>query len=372
MLATTVSVDAYIAAYRGVLALIPVVSFLGLRTVYGLLSWPREWIFKGLAWLAGPVLVYGFIAVNYSAFRLVGAFGLLCSLEIFRISAFALRNRQSGSSLIFGGMAVFALAIGFNALRIFEVVPDFAWSTHSFNFGVLVLAFVLSLHVARDYAQTSRRSALKLTEVQELGAENIRREQEKQVLIASQNERLEIEVKDRTQELRESKDKSDRLLENILPTEVASELKLHGRSEPRRFEEVTMLFSDFRGFTSTVSSIPVGRLIAELNDMFSVFDELAQKHGLEKIKTIGDAHMAISGLPETQTDHAVRATRLAHALLAYTSKRNETSAIKWGMRIGLHSGPVVAGVVGSWKFTYDVFGDTVNLASRMESVADTD
>ena len=243
--------------------------------------------------------------MDYTASRLVGAFGLLCGMEIFRISSIAFKNRQSGSNLISGGMAVFAVAIGFNALRIFEVVPNFSWSTHSFNFGVLVLAFALSSHKARDYAQISRRLALKLTEVKELGEDNLRREQEKQVLIVSQNGRLEVEVSERTQELRESKEKSDQLLENILPKEVASELKLNGRSEPRRFEEVTVLFSDFRGFTSTVSSIPVGRLISELNEMFSVFDELAKEHGLEKIKTIGDAYIAAAGLTEIQTDHAI-------------------------------------------------------------------
>ena len=135
---------------------------------------------------------------------------------------------------------------------------------------------------------------------------------------------------------------------------------------------MTILFSDFSGFTATVSSIPVKRLITELNEIFSAFDDLAKEHGLEKIKTIGDAYMAAAGLPELQPDHAIRAARLARAMLDYTRRRNESSAIKWQMRIGLHSGPVVAGVVGKWKFTYDVFGDTVNLASRMESVADAD
>lgn len=141
------------------------------------------------------------------------------------------------------------------------------------------------------------------------------------------------------------------MLANILPQEVAHELKESGSSKSRRYEEVTILFSDFRGFTSTVSSIPAQRLIAELNELFSGFDDLAAQHGLEKIKTIGDAYMAACGLPEPCEDHAVRAASLAFAMLGYTRKRNETSAIKWHMGVGLHSGPVVAGVVGKWKFT---------------------
>ena len=372
ILASATTVDSYIVGYRLFMAVIPVFSAFGLRTMYSQFGQPGSRVYRILWWAAWPAMIYGFWAADYVAFQLVAIYGLGCSLESLRIAVRALQQRREGAVLIFVGMAVFALVVGYNALRVFGVIPTEVWSTHSFNFGILILALVFSLNVAREFAVTGKRLAVKLVQVQELHEENLRREREKQTLINSQKERLEIEVTERTRDLRVEKDKSDQLLQNILPAEVAAELKETGESQPRRYEEVTILFSDFSGFTATVSSIPVKRLITELNEIFSAFDDLAKEHGLEKIKTIGDAYMAAAGLPELQPDHAIRAARLARAMLDYTRRRNESSAIKWQMRIGLHSGPVVAGVVGKWKFTYDVFGDTVNLASRMESVADAD
>lgn len=371
-LASVTTIDGYLLGYRFFLAVIPVFSAFGMRTMYRQFQIPEGLPYRVLWWAAWPAAIYGMWSADYVAFQVVAVYGLGCSLEALRVAVRGLRERRPGAILIFAGMAIFALVIGYNVLRIFGVVPNVAWSTHSFNFGILTLALVFSLNVAREYALTGQRLALKLVQVQELHEENLEREREKQMLIQSQKERLEEEVAERTLDLRTEKDKSDRLLENILPAEVAAELKKTGESLPRRYEEVTILFSDFSGFTATVSSIPVKRLVAELDEIFSAFDDLARAHGLEKIKTIGDAYVAAAGLPEIQSDHAVRATRLAQAMLDYTQRRNASSAIKWRMRLGLHSGPVVAGVVGKWKFTYDVFGDTVNLASRMESVAAAD
>jgi class 3 adenylate cyclase len=191
--------------------------------------------------------------------------------------------------------------------------------------------------------------------------------QEKEALISQQKEELILEVEHRTRQLQEEKHKSDQLLLSVLPAEVAEELKAHGESRPRRYDDVSILFTDFRNFTTTVSALPAERLVAELNEIFQEFDTILVKHGVEKIKTIGDSYMVASGLPQEAPDHAVRCVAAALDMLSFMQQRNLTSAIKWGMRAGIHSGPVVAGIVGKTKFAFDVFGDTVNIASRMES-----
>jgi adenylate cyclase len=178
---------------------------------------------------------------------------------------------------------------------------------------------------------------------------------------------LILEVEERTRELQREKHKSDQLLLSVLPAEVAEELKACGESRPRRYDDVSILFTDFRNFTTTVSALPAERLVAELNEIFQVFDTILVKHGVEKIKTIGDSYMVASGLPQVVPDHAIRCVAAALDMLSFMQQRNLTSAIKWGMRVGIHSGPVVAGIVGKTKFAFDVFGDTVNIASRMES-----
>ena len=192
-------------------------------------------------------------------------------------------------------------------------------------------------------------------------------ELEKKAILESQKGQLEVQVAERTAELRAEKDKSDRLLYNILPKEIADELKESGVTPARRFEEVSIMFTDFRGFTSTVASIPASRLVDELNDIFHHVDDITERNGLEKIKTIGDAYMAVAGLPMESNIHALQAVKAALQILSYIDERNKSSFIKWEMRAGIHSGTVVAGVVGKWKFTYDIWGDAVNIANRLES-----
>lgn len=166
------------------------------------------------------------------------------------------------------------------------------------------------------------------------------------------------------------RDKSEKLLLNILPFKVAQELKETGKAKPRRFENVTILFSDFQGFTELVASIPPITLIEELNDIFSHFDDIMGDEGVEKIETIRDAYLAAAGLPEEAPDHAVRCVLAAKRMIDFLKQRNARNKIKWKMRIGIHSGPVVAGVVGKKKFAYDLFGDTINTASRIETAGE--
>lgn len=168
---------------------------------------------------------------------------------------------------------------------------------------------------------------------------------------------------------------SERLLLNVLPQAIAqrlmerSETGVNGGSEliADSHADVTVLFADLVGFTRFSAGLTPERLVVLLNEIFSDFDTLADGHGLEKIKSIGDAYMAAAGVPVPQNDHAERAASMAFDLLDAVARFNARHEYRLGLRIGMHSGPVVAGVIGRHKFIYDLWGDTVNVASRMES-----
>jgi class 3 adenylate cyclase len=162
-------------------------------------------------------------------------------------------------------------------------------------------------------------------------------------------------------------ERSERLLLNILPASISTRLKSGQQSIADGFAEVTVLFADIVGFTELSQRMPPADLVRVLNEVFSRFDELAEKHGLEKIKTIGDAYMVAAGLPVPRADHAVAATKMALEMGDALERVNQAQGTSLEVRIGLNSGPVVAGVIGKKKFIYDLWGDTVNTASRMES-----
>ncbi len=163
------------------------------------------------------------------------------------------------------------------------------------------------------------------------------------------------------------KEKSEALLRNILPANIAEQLKETGTTVPELFENVTVFFSDLVGFTNTSSRLDPNTLIAELNDLFTHFDNIAEAHHCERIKTIGDAYLAVCGMPEPDPDHARNMVRAAVEMVRWLEARNAEAPQQWRMRVGIHTGPVVGAVVGIKKYIYDVFGDTINTASRMES-----
>jgi class 3 adenylate cyclase len=172
-------------------------------------------------------------------------------------------------------------------------------------------------------------------------------------------------------EIAAERDKTDQLLRNILPDSIARELRNQNRVVPRFYESATIMFADFEGFTRLTERMDPKGLVDQLDQFFSAFDEIAERHRLEKLKTIGDAFMCAGGLPEPTRTHAVDACLAALAMQDYMAKMNRQRERlhlpRWELRIGLHTGPVMAGVVGQRKFIYDVWGDAVNVAARMES-----
>ena len=167
--------------------------------------------------------------------------------------------------------------------------------------------------------------------------------------------------------LRIEQERSDQLLLNILPRPIANRLKEGQRQIADYFPDVTVLFCDLVGFTQISERLPPAELVAMLNKIFSMFDLLAEKHGLEKIKTIGDEYMIAGGLPMPRKDHAEAVAEMALDMLAVMDRFNAKHNTNVRIRVGLNCGPVTAGVIGTKKFAYDLWGDTVNLASRMES-----
>jgi len=173
--------------------------------------------------------------------------------------------------------------------------------------------------------------------------------------------------------IEEEKHRSDNLLLNILPEETAQELKENGLVKAKKFESVTVLFTDFKGFTNYSENLSPEALVETLGTYFSKFDEIVERHGLEKIKTIGDAYMCAGGLPFPTEDHAHKMIKAAFEIAEYVEKTKKdvaASEMTFDIRIGINTGPVVAGVVGTKKFAYDIWGDTVNVASRMESMSE--
>jgi len=232
---------------------------------------------------------------------------------------------------------------------------------------IISIPLTMSIYLARDFAMTNKNLEKQLVNVKVLSAKTIEQEREKQRILENQKEKLEVMVEERTEELASEKEKTEELLLNTLPLKVVNELKENGKSEPESFDNVTVYFSDIVGFTKISSTLDPKSLIHELNEIFTEFDDIITRNNCERIKTIGDAYLAVSGMPLKNKNHAENMVNAAIEIKNYLENRNNSSEIKWQARIGIHTGKVVGGIVGVRKYIYDVFGDTINTASRMES-----
>jgi ligand-binding sensor domain-containing protein/class 3 adenylate cyclase len=237
----------------------------------------------------------------------------------------------------------------------FKVLPPW-WRTWWFRtlMGISLLFLLYGIYRWRTATLRKQKRILEQT-VKERTAEVVKEK---------------AEVEKRNIVIQKEKEKSDELLLNILPSEVAEELKEKGYTTAKAFDEVTVLFSDIKGFTNVAEKMSAQELVKEIDTYFSTFDNIIQKYGLEKIKTIGDAYIAAGGLPEKNSATAQNVVEAAIAMQKEVEKlkqeRISSNKPYFELRIGIHTGPVVAGVVGIKKFQYDIWGDTVNLAARME------
>jgi class 3 adenylate cyclase len=274
-------------------------------------------------WPLGVLLASAAVLVFYNQFDNPGLFSAV-PLSVALATAWAAGRRawallvavySGGSPLVF--VAVSDLPAGFAAQLVYSAVSDLA-----------LLAAVLLLGEA-----VRGRRAL---------------DQEHRLLVAEQ-------------------DRSERLLLNVLPAPIAARLKQGEAVIADRFPEVTVLFADLAGYTASSDRSSPERLVQVLGDLFTAFDRLAQRHGLEKIKTVGDAYMVAGGLPVPRPDHAEAVAEMALAVREEVGRHLDPSGQPLAVRIGIDTGPVVAGVIGTSKFSYDLWGDTVNTASRMES-----
>ena len=313
----------------------------------------------------------------------------IVSLEAIVIIAIAIFRKVKGAMIIGSGILFFTLYI-FSFMVVSIIFQGFSISENTLIgqiFLVTTAAAILStpismsLYLAWSFAGTNKSLALQLDQVKLLSEKTIEQEQEKKRIVENQKEHLEEEVAQRTaeivmqkekiekqhDELKNEKKKSDDLLLNILPEEVADELKRSGSSEARLFNDVTVLFTDFVDFTNAAERMNPKDLVGELHTCFKAFDDIIARHNIEKIKTIGDAYLAVCGLPLPDERHAECVANAALEIISFmNSRKAELHDKTFDIRIGIHSGSVVAGIVGIRKFAYDVWGDTVNTAARME------
>ncbi len=232
------------------------------------------------------------------------------------------------------------------------------------------------LYVCESTIKVKRRSvslALQFTKhthndkpVLILECQNISKIKELEYMIESYS--TMVEKQNRT--LQREKERVEKLLLNIMPKTVYEELKTFGVTTPQKYEAASILMLDFVGFTDmAIADDPAG-VISELNDIFTAFDRIMEQFGCERIKTVGDAYMAVSGIPEATPEHAQNIAKVAVLILRYIERRNAAHTNQWKCRIGINSGTVIGSIVGVQKYVYDIFGPGVNLASRMEALSE--
>ncbi|MCB0699228.1 MAG: hypothetical protein KDC11_05235 [Chitinophagaceae bacterium] len=323
-----------------------------------------------------------FVVYFFSESDAIGLFLIMLIIvmvESFVLTLRAILRKEKGAYII--GIGIFFFTLFFLAsLSLSLLVGNFDLRLGTVQgqimvvlsiMAILSIPFSMSIYLARKFASVNKSLNIQLQQVQELSEANLKQEQEKKRMLETEKERLEQEVSVRTKEIVEEKKKSDDLLRNILPEEVAEELKQRGSTEAKYFDHVSVLFTDFVDFTQAGEKFSPQELVDELDTCFKAFDAIISKYGIEKIKTIGDAYLAVCGLPKATDDHAEKMVNAAMDIMTFMQNRKKALPDRaFDIRIGIHSGAVVAGIVGVKKFAYDIWGDTVNIAARMEQTSE--
>ncbi len=311
--------------------------------------------------IAQSLLVCVLPAVVYSRFLpVIQVIVILQCIYLIYSIIRALSNKRDYAVISFLSYCILFAAIAHDIMVAQLIINGQFILFYSFSSFLVLQAYILASRNATAYHQIEDLS-------QDLNEANIT---------------LEEKVAERTRELRganrqlsEEKRKSDELLLNILPVDIAEELKETGSSKARRFPSVTIMFTDFKDFTNVSEMLTPEQLVREIDYCYRHFDEIIDRHGLEKIKTMGDAYICAGGLPAMNFTHPEDVVRAALAIRdfmeTYKTEKLNLNEPFFEIRIGVHTGPVVAGIVGSRKFAYDIWGDTVNLAARMESTGET-
>jgi len=342
----------------------------------------KNWRFLVIVLAATVSFLMQLLRVPVYAYLTMGLI-ISVSFEAVFTTIFGMIKRIKGSYIIGTGVLFFTLFI--LALYVMAMASGGNFDINGSTVGGIIWEFFLalavisipvsmSLYQAWRFASVNKDLNLQLEQVQMLSQKTLEQELEKKKILESQKEKLEEEVTLRTAELRTEKKKSDDLLLNILPLEVADELKEKGNADARHFDEVTVMFTDFKNFTTVAEKLSPQQLVNEINYCYSEFDKIVSKYGIEKIKTIGDAYMCAGGLPVANKTNALdilaAAIEIRDFMLAEKRKRETESKPFFEIRIGCNTGPVVAGIVGIKKFAYDIWGDSVNIAARMESTGE--
>ncbi|MBL7766462.1 MAG: hypothetical protein JNJ58_10235 [Chitinophagaceae bacterium] len=293
--------------------------------------------------------------------------GLTNVLIMLIIAAQIGRRGNKMGYYYFVGYAIFFVIAIIDSISRLTGYPPVFFEISYISIAFLVEGFALSYLLTKRFEWEKEASDLERIQTNEL---LLVKTMENEKIMKEQNILLEKMVKERTQELTLEKQKSDELLLNILPADVAEELKMNGSAKARRFDSVSVLFVDIKDFTLLSENQDAETVVRELDYCFKAFDQIIKNYNLEKIKTIGDAYMCAGGLPVLNTTHAHDIIKGGLAICAFMQKLKEEKIAKqlpyFEIRIGICSGPVMAGIVGSEKFAYDIWGDTVNTASRME------
>ncbi len=331
-------------------------------SMMGFFVWAN--FFRGSFALIVYAIFYGLSAAGED---IAGAFCIfvgLFSMGLYANLAYMLVITIS-NALIFAGII---LATNSNPIVIFDALfTGFSVVAISgFSATILYKSFCQEF-ANRKMMEEEQRKATELNQQLSQANEEISRQME---LLSEQSREIEIAntmLQERSLELEQERDRAERLLHNILPRSIAERLQAGEETIANTYDNVTVMFADIVGFTELSSSRSAWDIVSLLNRIFSAFDIFSEQYNLEKIKTIGDSYMIVGGLPEPRQDHCTAVVQMAIEMQETVKLLSTNLGVPVALRIGIHTGTVVAGVIGKKKFAYDLWGDTVNTASRMES-----